>query len=96
MAPSKDTFVEAEVYETDIARVHEGQSAVITAAALKEPVHGTVALIEKTIGRQQVVNTDPAANTDARVAIVRVRLDPASRQAAEHLINLQVRVEFQP
>ena len=96
MAPSKDTFVEAEVYETDISRVHEGQSAVITAAALKEPVHGTVALIEKAIGRQQVVNTDPAANTDARVAIVRVRLDPASRQAAEHLINLQVRVEFQP
>ena len=96
MAPSKDTFVEAEVYETDISKVREGQSAVITGAALKEPIHGTVALIEKAIGRQQVVNTDPAANTDARVAIVRIRLDPASRQAAEHLINLQVRVEFQP
>jgi len=96
MAPTKDTFIEAEVYETDISKVHESQSAVITGAALKKPLHGTVVLIERAIGRQQVVNTDPAANTDARVAIVRVRLDPASREAAEHLINLQVRVEFQP
>jgi len=96
LGSSRDMFVEAEVYETDIARIRQSQSAIITGAALSQPMHGTVALIERSIGRQQVVNTDPAANTDARVAIVRVKLDPQSFAAAERLINLQVRVEFQP
>jgi HlyD family secretion protein len=96
LGSSKEMFVEAEVYETDIARIRQSQTATITGAALPQPMHGTVSLVERSIGRQQVVNTDPAANTDARIAIVRVKLDPQSLTAAEHFINLQVRVEFQP
>ncbi len=96
LGSSQDMFVEAEVYETDIARIRQSQPAIITGAALSQPMHGTVALVERSIGRQQVVNTDPAANTDARIAIVRVKLDPQFRSTAERLINLQVRVEFQP
>ena len=96
MAPTHEIFVEAEVYETDLARVHDGQSATITGAARPSALHGRVTLIEQSIGRQQVVTTDPAANTDARVAVVRVQLDPASQSAAEKLINLQVKVEFAP
>jgi HlyD family secretion protein len=96
LGSSQEMFVEAEVYETDIARIRQSQPAIITGAALTQPMHGTVALVERSIGRQQVVNTDPAANTDARIAIVRVKLDRQSLTAAERLINLQVRVEFQP
>jgi HlyD family secretion protein len=96
LGSSQEMFVEAEVYETDISRIRQNQAATITGAALPQPMHGTVSLVERSIGRQQVVNTDPAANTDARVAIVRVKLDPQSLTAAERLINLQVRVEFQP
>jgi HlyD family secretion protein len=96
MAPTNAMFVETEVYETDISRVRLGQSASVTAGPLSQALHGTVFSVERSIGRQQVVNTDPAANTDARVAIVRVKLDGSSEAAAAVLINLQVRVEFQP
>jgi HlyD family secretion protein len=96
LGSSQEMFVEVEVYETDISRIRQSQPAIITGAALSQPMHGTVALVERSIGRQQVVNTDPAANTDARIAIVRVKLDRQSLTAAERLINLQVRVEFQP
>ncbi len=96
MAATDKIFVEAEVYETDLAKVHDGQAANITGAALTSPLHGRVVLIEQSIGRQQIVNTDPTANTDARVAIVRVRLDPQSQSVAEKFVNLQVKVEFSP
>ena len=96
LAASDQTFVEAEVYETDLERIRMGGAATVTSAALPEPLHGTVSLIERSITRQQVVNIDPAANTDARVAIVRVLLDRASSDLAARRINLQVRVEFQP
>lgn len=96
VAASDQTFVEAEVYETDLNRIRPGGAATVTSAALPEPLHGTVSLIERSITRQQVVNIDPAANTDARVAIVRVLLDSASSDIAARRINLQVRVEFQP
>ena len=96
LAPTNEAFAEAEVYETDLNRIHLGQTAMVTSQALSQPLSGTVSTISQYIGRQQVVNIDPAANTDARIAIVRVRLDPAQRDIAERVINLQVRVEFRP
>lgn len=96
LAANDRTFVEAEVYETDLNRIRPGEAATVTSAALSQPLHGSVSLIERSITRQQVVNIDPAANTDARVAIVRVLLDPASNEVASRRINLQVRVEFEP
>jgi HlyD family secretion protein len=57
LGSSQEMFVEAEVYETDIARIRQSQTATITGAALSQPMHGTVALVERSIGRQQVVNT---------------------------------------
>jgi HlyD family secretion protein len=78
----------ADVYETDLMRVHPGQPAKITAAALPEPLTGRVVFVGRLINRQTVVSTDPAAPTDARVAEVHIRLDQP--EPAARLINLQV------
>lgn len=84
--------VVAEVYETEIAAVRVGQPATVTAAALSAPLLGAVERVGLTIGRLSVFAVDPAADTDARVVEVHIRLDGAERVAA--LTNLQVDVDL--
>ncbi|HXQ23382.1 MAG TPA: HlyD family efflux transporter periplasmic adaptor subunit [Candidatus Acidoferrales bacterium] len=84
--------VVAEVYETDIAAVRVGQAATVTAAAVAEPLTGTVERIGLTIGKQSIFEIDPAADTDARVVEVHIRLHAGDRVAT--LTNLQVDVEL--
>ena len=81
----------AEIYETDIGRVHVGQRAVITSPALSAgQIHGTVERIGLKIGKKDVLGTDPASHTDARVVEVEIRLDDPKQVAG--LINLRVDV----
>ena len=84
--------VVAEVYETDIGNVRVGQKATVTAAALPEPITGTVERVGLTIGKQSVFDINPAADTDARVVEVHIRLHADERAAS--LTNLQVDVDF--
>jgi HlyD family secretion protein len=84
----------AEVYETDIAAVREGQAARVTSPALSAPLQGTVDQIGLKIGRMDVLATDPIAKTDARVVEVRIRLDDPATVAA--LTHLQVEIEIAP
>lgn len=88
-------YAVAEVYEADIRRVRVGQTAIITADSLQEPLQGTVEQLGWTIAKQDVLNTDPTAATDARVVEVRIRLDQASSQQVMQLTNLQVAVEIE-
>ncbi|MDJ0590206.1 MAG: ABC exporter membrane fusion protein [Pleurocapsa sp. MO_226.B13] len=85
-------YAVAEVYESDIGKVRVGQQVKITSNALSEELHGTVKRIGLEVQRQEVINTDPAANIDARVVEVRVRLDRESSQKVEGLTNLLVKV----
>ncbi|HSD11640.1 MAG TPA: efflux RND transporter periplasmic adaptor subunit [Candidatus Binatia bacterium] len=80
----------AEVYETDIARIRLGQRAVVTSPALPKEAHGTVDRIGLKIGKKDVLDTDPAADTDARVVEVEIRLDDPKQVAG--LTNLRVDV----
>jgi len=84
----------AEVYETDIGRVHVGQRATISSPAFAEPVQGTVERIGLKIGKLDILDVDPAARTDARIVEVEIRLDDSQRVAA--LTNLQVEVTIRP
>lgn len=90
LADTRVMEVVAEVYETDLHRVREGQKATVTASALPAPLTGTVSMVGRLINKQTVYDLDPAAATDARVAAVRVRLDSA--EPAARLLNLQVTV----
>lgn len=80
----------AEVYETDIGRVRVGQRATASSPALPEPLSGEVESIGLKIGKLDVFSTDPAANADARVVEVKIRLEDSARAAA--LTNLSVEV----
>ncbi|MGQ9837742.1 MAG: ABC exporter membrane fusion protein [Cyanobacteriota bacterium] len=85
-------MVVAEIYETDILRIQPGQQATIRNRALPEELHGQVERIGLQIRKKDVLSTDPAADVDARVVEVRIRLDPESSKQVAGLTNLQVDV----
>jgi HlyD family secretion protein len=87
-------YVIAEVVESDVSRVKVGQSATITGAALKEPLHGKVESIGMRVGKDTLYPTDPVALLDARVVEVKIRLDPS--EEAARLIHGQVTAIIEP
>jgi len=94
LGESDKMTVVAEVYETDVHRLAEGQAVVITSPALAEPAQGKVIKVGFQIGKMDVLSTDPVADTDARVVETTILMDePAPLQ---RLTNLQVDVEILP
>lgn len=87
---TQQMYVIAEVYETDIAAITRGMKATMTSSAFEGEIRGVVDKIGLKIGKNDVLNTDPAANTDARVIEVKIRL--LDSQKVEKLTNLQVDV----
>ncbi len=87
-------FAVAEVYETDIARIRPGQRATVSSAngAFTGRLPGTVSEVGRIVAKKDVLNTDPAADIDARVVEVKVRLDSAASRRVTDLTNLQVDV----
>jgi len=82
--------VEVEIYQAQIGRVSLGDSVEVTAEALPQRLKGSVTRIGLEVGRQTVVDANPAANTDARVVKVTVALEPTSSGLAQRFTNLQV------
>ena len=90
-------IVVAEVYESDISKVNIGQQATITSetGAFDGKITGKVSHIGLKIGKQDVLDTDPAADVDSRVVEVKIRLDPESSDRVSYLTNSKaiVRIE---
>lgn len=87
----------AEVYELDVSRVRVGQSATATSKnnAFPDVLSGRVVEVGLEINKQDVLDTDPAAQFDARVVEVKVLLDePSSRKVAD-LTNLSLQVAIE-
>jgi HlyD family secretion protein len=78
-----------EVFQTEIGRVREGQSVRLSAVPFDEALTGRVERVGLVVGRQNVVSDDTAANTDARVVEVLVRLEAQSSARAARLSNLE-------
>ena len=91
----EEMYAMAEVYESDINKVKLGQPVTVTSSAIDTKLTGTVAKIGLEIERQEVVNTDPTANIDARVVEVKVKLDEASSKKVAGLTNLQVTAKIE-
>ncbi|PSB09192.1 HlyD family secretion protein [Pleurocapsa sp. CCALA 161] len=87
-------YAVAEVYESDIDKVKLGQKVSVTSSAIAEKLTGTVETIGLEVERQEVVNTDPTANIDAKVVEVKVKLDPESSRKVAGLTNLLVDVRI--
>ena len=90
MGDTERMLVVAEVYETDIGRVRLGVTAAATSRALDRPITGHVVEIGDMIYKNDVLNIDPAAKTDARVVEARIELDDPERTS--RLRNLTVDV----
>ncbi|WP_446859833.1 ABC exporter membrane fusion protein [Phormidesmis sp. 146-20] len=86
----------AEVYELDINRIRAGQAATVISKnnAFPDVLHGKVVEVGLEINKKDVLNTDPAAQFDARVVEVKVLLDEASSRRVAGLTNLSVQVSL--
>jgi HlyD family secretion protein len=91
---TRQMYVVAEVYETDVGLVKVGQPATITSrnGAFETALSGRVSDIGWQIFKNNVLDDDPAANADARVVQVKVKLDNSA--PVESLTNLQVDVKI--
>ncbi|BDI19853.1 hemolysin D [Nostoc cf. commune SO-36] len=84
-------YVIAEVYESDIGKVHSGQQVRVFGDYLPIELQGIVDRKGLQVRRQNVINTDPVSNIDNRVVEVHIRLDEASSRKAATLTNMQVK-----
>lgn len=87
-------YVVAEVYETDVARVHRGQAATVTSDLFPGTVSGVVETVGTTLAKAEVLPLDPVAFADARIFRVRVRLQDANQ--VSQFINGKVNVVIRP
>lgn len=89
-------YVVAEVYETDIPKVKRGQRALITSenGGFNEKLEGTVAQVGLQIKKTDELSTDPAADKNARVVEVKIRLDPEDSKKVAGLTYMQVRTQI--
>ena len=92
---TRQMYAIAEVYESNVRNVRVGQRAQVSSPSLPNELWGTVEQIGAQILRQDIVNTDPAANIDARVVEVKVRLDDTANETVAGFTNLQVTVAIQ-
>ncbi|MDA0209699.1 MAG: biotin/lipoyl-binding protein [Cyanobacteria bacterium FC1] len=85
----------AEVYQTDIGKVRQGQTAIITSDSFDGELRGTVRLVGLQVGQQSVFSNQPGENLDRKVVEVRIRLNPEDSQRVADLTHLQVQVAIQ-
>lgn len=90
---TKQMYVVAEIYETDISKIKVGQKATVLSEAFEGAITGKVDSIGLRIAKNDVLGTDPAAKTDARIVEVKIKLDDSSKVSG--LTNLQVRVRIE-
>ncbi len=93
---TEQMVVVAEVLEEDIGKVRLGQRATITSEneTFAGKLQGTVSEISRQIGKQDVLDSDPAADVDARVVEVKIGLAPEASQRVSGLTYANVVVEI--
>ncbi|MBD0265436.1 MAG: ABC exporter membrane fusion protein [Tolypothrix sp. T3-bin4] len=95
LGQTNQMYAIAEVYESDLPKVHKGQQATITnvsGGSLTETLQGVVDEVGLEVAKKDVLNTDPAANIDSRVVEVKIRLTPTDSQKVAGFTNMKVKV----
>jgi HlyD family secretion protein len=89
-------LVVAEIPEDNIGKVRLGQKAIITSdnGAFSGQLQGTVTEIGRKVGKKDVLNTDPAADVDARVVEVKIALPSKESETVSGLTFAKVLVEI--
>lgn len=98
MADTTRMIVTAEVYQTDLPKLFEGQTATITADGFEGSLKGKVYQVLPQVQRQTVFTGQPGENMDQRVFEVKIRLSttPEQQLKLRSGSNLQVNVVFDP
>jgi HlyD family secretion protein len=95
---TKQMYVLAEVYETDITKLVKGQRASILSeyGTFTEQIHGAIDDISLLISAPTLTtgNDNPTTDENARVFNVSIRIDPDDSPKVAKLINTQVRVSI--
>ena len=96
MGQTSQMVAVAEVYESDVRKLRVGQTASIASEtrAFGQNLRGTVSYIGLQIGKQDVLNTDPAADSDSRVVEVKIAIDPNDSTTVKGLTNSKVSIEI--
>lgn len=92
MADLSGMIFKAEVYQTDVRRLHVGDSASLN--VLGKPFAGKVARISSIVGRNQLMNLDPRSLQDLRVVEVTINLHTMDEWV--RLVNLETEVVITP
>ncbi len=82
-------MAEVEIHQDRISSISLGQPVEIVSEAIGQTLIGVVERIGLLIGKQDLISSDTAANTDARVIEVLVRLDQPSSDVAARYTNLE-------
>jgi HlyD family secretion protein len=93
--------VVAQVYETDVKRIHPGQAATVTSKSFPAPydergLQGKVTRIGRLIAQPSMKDLNPLAQSDRRAVDVRIELDKPGSEQARNFVHMQVDVAFGP
>ena len=88
----------AEVYESDIARIHPGQRVELQSESggFSGTIAATVLRISPQVRQRQVLSTDPSADADARIVEVRLAIAADQSSRLRNLAGLKVIARFEP
>jgi HlyD family secretion protein len=85
-------MVVAEIDQNDINQVKIGQKAAVSSGVFLEELHGQVHQVGSLINKNDILDTDPAADEDSRVVEVEILLNPKDSRKVAKLSNLEVDV----
>ncbi|MGL4621091.1 MAG: HlyD family efflux transporter periplasmic adaptor subunit, partial [Chroococcidiopsis sp.] len=96
MGRTEQMIAIAEVLEEDISKIRLGQKAAISSEnlAFVGELRGTVIDVGRQIGKQDALDSDPAADVDARVVEIKVGLPPEASQRVSGLTYAKVIVKI--
>jgi HlyD family secretion protein len=89
---TEQMMVVAEVDQNDIERVKIGQKATVTSGVFPEQLQGKVHQVGSLINKNDILDTDPAADEDSRIVEVEIMLQPKDSHKVAKLSNLEVDV----
>lgn len=82
----------AEIFETDILKIKEGQKANVIVPGLTEALPGIVRTVGWQVRGNNIVDSNPNKMLDTRVIEVRVRITTPKPELLRHLINVKSNV----
>ena len=86
----------AEVYQSDVPRLHVGQRVLIEGDGMIRKARGRVIAIGWEVSKQSIYSQEPSAASDARVVEVKVLIDRDDNSLVEKFSNMQVECCFVP